>query len=195
MISKLINFKAKLFLPLVVFIFLIIPFTTKAANSSACVNSAGNFICSAGNKSDCSDIAQGVCQSSCRQIDQTLCNQSAGSTNGNPGSPNIPPAGSTMIVQFPKIIPDTDILALFLRLLKLAMGILGVLAVAMIVFGGFQITLSRGNEEAYTKGKNTVTWAVVGLIVALLSFSLIAIAQNVLQADLPDANTQLNQAP
>jgi hypothetical protein len=101
-----------------------------------------------------------------------------------PGNANPPPGNGA---QFPRIIDDSNLLTFFLRLLRLAMGVLGVLSVGMIVLGGFQMTLARGNDEAYGKGKKTVTWAVVGLVVALMSFSLIAIVQNVLKADIPDA--------
>jgi hypothetical protein len=41
---------------------------------------------------------------------------------------------------------------------------------------------AAGNEETYGQAKKTVTWAVLGLIVAMLSFSIVAIVQNLLQA-------------
>jgi uncharacterized membrane protein YjfL (UPF0719 family) len=50
----------------------------------------------------------------------------------------------------------------------------------IIIIGGVRMVLSQGNQESITKGKNTIIWAVAGLIVALLSFSLVSIVQNLL---------------
>jgi hypothetical protein len=58
--------------------------------------------------------------------------------------------------------------------------LIGILAVLVIIIGGVRMVLSQGNQESITKGKQTVVWAVAGLIVALLSFSIVSIVQNLL---------------
>jgi uncharacterized membrane protein YjfL (UPF0719 family) len=44
--------------------------------------------------------------------------------------------------------------------------------------------MSQGNEEAVSAAKKTITWAVIGLVIALLSFSIVAIVQNLLGIDI-----------
>jgi uncharacterized membrane protein YjfL (UPF0719 family) len=57
---------------------------------------------------------------------------------------------------------------------------IGALSVLFIIIGSVRMVTSAGNEKAVTAGKQTVTWAVIGLAVALLAFSFIGLLQSVL---------------
>ena len=54
------------------------------------------------------------------------------------------------------------------------MGAIGAFAVAAIVYGGIIYISSAGNEENVKKGKSIVTYAVIGLGLALLSYVIIS---------------------
>lgn len=49
----------------------------------------------------------------------------------------------------------------------------GVVAVLMIAYAGIRYITSRGDPKAVEGAQNTVTWAVIGLVVILLSFVVI----------------------
>jgi len=49
----------------------------------------------------------------------------------------------------------------------------GIIAVIMIIIGGISYTLSAGDQSKVTSAKNTILYAVVGLIVAALSFAIV----------------------
>jgi hypothetical protein len=51
--------------------------------------------------------------------------------------------------------------------------IVGVLSVIMIVFGGIRYTTSTGDKGRIDSAKNTIIYAVVGLVVAILAFALV----------------------
>jgi hypothetical protein len=51
--------------------------------------------------------------------------------------------------------------------------ILGIVAVIMIIVGAFRYVLSAGDAGAVTAAKNTILYAVVGLIVAILAFVIV----------------------
>lgn len=51
--------------------------------------------------------------------------------------------------------------------------VLGAVAVIMIVIGGIRYTLSNGDSSQITAAKNTVLYAVIGLIVALLAYAIV----------------------
>lgn len=51
--------------------------------------------------------------------------------------------------------------------------IIGALAVIMIIVGGISYATSNGDPAKVTKAKNTITYAVVGLIVAFLAYAII----------------------
>ena len=51
--------------------------------------------------------------------------------------------------------------------------IAGALAVIMIIYGGLRYTTSAGNSASVTSAKNTILYAIVGLIIALLAFAIV----------------------
>ena len=55
-----------------------------------------------------------------------------------------------------------------------AMSILGSLALAMFVYGGFIWMLSRGNPEKVKKGTDILTWAFIGLIIIFSSYAIVS---------------------
>lgn len=51
--------------------------------------------------------------------------------------------------------------------------ILGAIAVIMIVIGGLKYTVSNGDSSAVTSAKNTILYAVIGLIVAMMAYAIV----------------------
>ena len=59
------------------------------------------------------------------------------------------------------------------RIIKTVLGIVGALALAMFVFGGFTWLTSAGSPDKIKKGKDILMWAVIGLIVIFTSYTLV----------------------
>lgn len=78
-------------------------------------------------------------------------------------------------------LPVNSVVALVFQLLRSVLLILGGLTVAVIVYGGFQMVISSGNPDALKTAKATITWAILGLVVALLSYSIVGIVQSLLE--------------
>ena len=51
--------------------------------------------------------------------------------------------------------------------------LLGAIAVIMIIFGGIKYTTSNGDSSQVTSAKNTILYAVVGLVVAILAYAIV----------------------
>ena len=51
--------------------------------------------------------------------------------------------------------------------------ITGALAVIMVIFGGIRYATSGGNASSVTAAKNTILYAIVGLIIAFLAFAAV----------------------
>lgn len=66
------------------------------------------------------------------------------------------------------------------RVINILLVFSGMIAVIYIIIGGFQMVTAGGNESTVTKGKQTLTYAVAGLIVSILSFSIVAIIQSII---------------
>lgn len=57
--------------------------------------------------------------------------------------------------------------------LQIFFGIIGAVALLMIVIGGFRFVISRGDPQAVAKARNTILYAAVGLIIAIAAFSIV----------------------
>ena len=70
---------------------------------------------------------------------------------------------------------NTNVVWDIVRFILLALG--GV-AVIMIIVGGIQYATSQGESAALTKAKNTILYAVIGLVVALSAAGIVTFITN-----------------
>lgn len=54
--------------------------------------------------------------------------------------------------------------------------ILGAVAVVVIILGGISYVTSTGDPAAITKAKSSITYAVIGLVIALLAYAIVTYA-------------------
>ena len=53
------------------------------------------------------------------------------------------------------------------------LGVVGSLALALFIYGGFLWMTAAGNTEQVAKGKSTLLWATIGLIIIFSSYALV----------------------
>ncbi len=51
--------------------------------------------------------------------------------------------------------------------------IIGAVAVIMLIIGGFRYVLSSGNADAVQSAKNTILYAIIGIVVAVLAYAIV----------------------
>lgn len=51
--------------------------------------------------------------------------------------------------------------------------LIGIIAVIMILYGGIRYTISAGDSAKIAAAKNTILYAVVGLIVAIMAYAIV----------------------
>lgn len=109
-------------------------------------------------------------------------NSSAGAANGSGsgGSSGICPPGSknpgAANIAACNIDPDhkgDDLISDTNKIINVVIGVLGVVAVAVVIYGGFLFLTAQGDPGKIRKGKDSITWGIIGLIIALLSWSII----------------------
>jgi hypothetical protein len=59
------------------------------------------------------------------------------------------------------------------NLVNILLYVLGAVAVIVIIFAGIFYTTSGGDAASVTKAKNTLLYAVIGLVVALISYAIV----------------------
>jgi hypothetical protein len=52
-------------------------------------------------------------------------------------------------------------------------------AVLFTIIGAIQMLTAYGNDEKITQGKKTITFAIVGLIIAILSYAIVTIVSSI----------------
>ena len=60
-----------------------------------------------------------------------------------------------------------------LGIINVALGVIGFVAVVFIIVGAVQYVTSSGEPGKITKAKNTIMYAVIGLVVALLAYAIV----------------------
>lgn len=63
--------------------------------------------------------------------------------------------------------------ALIGNIIKTLMGVVGVIAVLMIVWGGVMYMTSAGNDEKIGTAKKIITGAIIGLVISILAYVII----------------------
>lgn len=79
-----------------------------------------------------------------------------------------------------KLINADSVPDFIASLIKGILLVISIIAVIVILIGAFRMAMSQGNAENIAAGKRTITWAILGLVLALLSYSIVAILQTVL---------------
>lgn len=69
-------------------------------------------------------------------------------------------------------LSNSDPRAIIGRIINVALGFLGVIAVAIILFGGFKWMTAGGNEEKTSEARKLLAAGVIGLVIILASWAI-----------------------
>jgi len=62
---------------------------------------------------------------------------------------------------------------IFTTIVNILLYIIGAIAVIMLIIGGIRYVTSGGNAASVTAAKNTILYAIIGIIVALLAYAIV----------------------
>jgi len=62
---------------------------------------------------------------------------------------------------------------IFTRVTNTLLFAVGVVSVIMLIYGGLRYIISGGDSKRVTDAKNTVMYAIIGLIIAVLSYAIV----------------------
>lgn len=83
------------------------------------------------------------------------------------------PASADVTLPDPLNLKGKDLTEVILRILQVSLGFVGIVALLMFIIGGFEFLMSGGNQNLIKKGKDTLVWASIGIVVILLSYSIL----------------------
>ena len=85
-----------------------------------------------------------------------------------------------------ELLGDTGV---FTRIVNIILYVVGIVSVIMLIYGGLRYVLSGGDSKKVTDAKNTILYAIIGLIVAILAYAIVNFVINAI------AGTNLSEMP
>lgn len=71
---------------------------------------------------------------------------------------------------------------IFSRITSALLFLVGAISVIMLIIGGIRYVVSAGDQNAVTGAKNTILYAIVGIIVSFLAYAAVSFVTNQLGA-------------
>lgn len=68
---------------------------------------------------------------------------------------------------------SNDLMTTLNTIINVVIGIIGFVAVMVIILGGVQYTTSAGDSNKVKKAKDTIMYGIIGLVVALMAYSIV----------------------
>ncbi|MDR2063573.1 MAG: pilin [Candidatus Nomurabacteria bacterium] len=66
-----------------------------------------------------------------------------------------------------------DLMGTVTAIINTVLIVIGLISVAFLIYGGVQYTTSAGQAEKVKNAKNTIMYAIIGLVVAILAFAIV----------------------
>jgi hypothetical protein len=68
---------------------------------------------------------------------------------------------------------STNLMGTIKTIINTVLMIVGLISVAFLIYGGVQYTTSAGQAEKVKNAKNTIMYAIIGLVVSILAFAIV----------------------
>lgn len=62
---------------------------------------------------------------------------------------------------------------IFQTIVNIFLFVIGAIAVIMLIYGGIRYTISGGDSKNVTAAKDTILYAIVGIVVAILAYAIV----------------------
>ena len=71
-------------------------------------------------------------------------------------------------------VGGNSVTSVFATVTNILLFLVGAVAVIMLVVGGFKYVTSNGDQNAIASAKNTILYAIIGIVVAFLAYAAVA---------------------
>lgn len=79
--------------------------------------------------------------------------------------------------------PAGTLLQLIEGIIRASLALVGILALGFVVYGGFKYMMARGEEQELEKAKQTITQAVIAVVIIGLAYAIVQFAFGTLGVD------------
>lgn len=71
----------------------------------------------------------------------------------------------------------------FTQITNTVLYIVGIISVIMLIYGGLRYVISGGDSKKVTDAKNTILYAIIGLIISILAFAIVNFVINAITGE------------
>lgn len=109
-------------------------------------------------------------------VASTLAQAPAGSMT-NPS-----PSGDQVTIDNPAFQPlgETNVQGIIGRIIKFILGLTGVIALVMFIYGGFLWMTAAGSSDGIEKAKGILLWSTIGIIIIFSAYAIVDFVINLL---------------
>lgn len=86
------------------------------------------------------------------------------------------------ITSNPEKCSGNDLNSIITMIINGVIFIIGIVAVVMIIIGGISYATSQGDPSKVKKGKDTILYGIIGLVIALLAYAVVNFVLGALQS-------------
>lgn len=109
-----------------------------------------------------------------------LQGDSAGAQGVSQADPNSELMQGVQVIEEPLGLPSTDIRLIIARVIRAALAFMGIVVLVIILYAGFLWMTAGGNEEQIERAKKTLRNAVIGLLIILSAYAIVAFVMRML---------------
>lgn len=73
---------------------------------------------------------------------------------------------------------DKSLMSNVAMLINIFASVMGFLAVGMIIYGGFMLLTAQGDPAKIKRGKDVVTYSIIGVILVMLAYAIVNFVMN-----------------
>lgn len=74
---------------------------------------------------------------------------------------------------------QTDIIQAIMNVTNFILGFIAMVATLVIIYGGVQYLTAAGNEDAVATAKKTISYGVIGMVIAGLAYAMVIVVSTV----------------
>ncbi len=104
----------------------------------------------------------------------------AANTNATNTNKSTPTASTVVVPEITNPFPVSTLPGVFNQIIYIILGLIVMAAVVVIIISGFRMLTGGNNPDQLKKAKKGIVWAIIGLVVAFMSFAIVTIIQRLL---------------
>lgn len=86
--------------------------------------------------------------------------------------------GADCVANNTELSKNGELSSVFSKVTNILLVIIGIASVIVIIIAGLRMVVSQGDPKSFESARNTILYAIVGIVIALLAYAIISFVLN-----------------